>query len=216
MRTKQLLRRSIDILNDQTPSNIKKSSQKIMYLIGEDSGATQFVEHQIQSLGYEILLARNQSEAIAIAKYWKPLVIISEISLNNLKGFELCRLLKEDARTNSIPFFFISDQKVKPDQLLGFQMGADDYIIKPWEPNEFRSRLLSLIRRNTSEIKEGSPDFSDNKMNNDKGSTQLLDDEQNDQEISVNIHRIDQNPSNTDKEIQTSNVKHKYEDGKSL
>jgi DNA-binding response OmpR family regulator len=215
MRTKQLLRRSIDILNDQAPSTLNKNSKKIMYLVGGDSEDTQFVEHQIRSLGYEVVIARNKSDAIAIAKYAKPLAIVSEISFNNLKGFELCRLLKEDARTNSIPFFFISDQKVKPDQLLGFQTGADDYIVKPWEPNEFKSRLLSLLRKNTSEIKEELPDFSESNINSGQGSIQLSDYHGNNWGISANILEKSHKPSNTDntdKENQISNANPKYED----
>lgn len=150
MRAKQLLKRSSDLSESPDGRQEERDQEKMLMVDNANLDAGYFQE-QINSLGCDLLLAKNPKEAIALAKYWKPLVIIVEISARNTKGFELFRQLKEDARTNSIPFLFISEDKTKPDQVLGFQAGADDYIANPWNTKELKSRLMALVRRRRSD-----------------------------------------------------------------
>ncbi|MFQ5706383.1 MAG: HD domain-containing phosphohydrolase [bacterium] len=155
MRTKQLLRRSGEVLKYQSSAEVSKETKRVLCVAGAGLDL-QFIDQQIKTLGFELILAKSHKEALALARYWKPSVIIAEITSNNLDGFKLFRFLKEDARTNSIPFLFISDKDCKPDQHLGFQAGADDYVMRPVEPKEFKSRLQSLIRRSSC---NGASDF---------------------------------------------------------
>lgn len=182
MRNKLLLKRSKDVANNKI---LKISERPVILFMAKDKEKYASVESQIKNLGFDVIFCDNYKEAVASAKYWKPSIIISELSTKNIKGVELFKLLKEDARTNVIPFLFIVDEEMNPDQLLGFQLGANDYIIYPFHPNEFKTRLLTLIKRGKTEFKNHNISENENNKENaqKQGNRQALLDNENKNEF---------------------------------
>lgn len=101
---------------------------------------------------YKILAATNGHKALAIARqYPQPDMILLDVMMPDIDGFEVCRLLKQDPRTKHIPIIFLTSKNEIVDELLGFELGAVDYITKPYNPEIVKTRVkaqLSLLVQN--------------------------------------------------------------------
>ena len=93
------------------------------------------LERLLTKSGYEVASGRNGSEALAIAEQLPPELIVTDILMPVMDGFELCRRWKSDDRLKGIPFVFFTATYTDPqDKRLGLSMGADLYLMKPQEP----------------------------------------------------------------------------------
>lgn len=79
---------------------------------------------------------------------FNPHLILLDINLPNQDGYEICNLLKNDSRTKKVPIFFLTSKSKTMDKVKGFELGADDYIVKPFEPAEFIARIKRALQRN--------------------------------------------------------------------
>ena len=134
------------------------SENKNSILIVEDSEVSISVLTGILGESYNLFIARNGLEGIEMAKTTKPDLILLDIILPHLDGYEVIKVLKEAPETSDIPIVFVTSLKGMDDERKGLQLGADDYINKPYDPlivklrvdiqmriiNQFRTiRLLS-------------------------------------------------------------------------
>ncbi|MCH5256408.1 MAG: response regulator [Lachnospiraceae bacterium] len=111
-------------------------------LIVDDVEANRLVlEEIIKGMGCLPLLAENGQEALALAKEHMPQLILTDISMPGMNGYELCRELKKDNELNAIPVIFISAFDNKNDIVEGFKSGGEDYIIKPFIPEVVKARV---------------------------------------------------------------------------
>ena len=95
--------------------------------------------------GYKTIIARDGKEALAQVKERSPDLIILDIMLPKLSGFEVCRELRK-AGTN-IPIIILSARAQESDKVLGLELGADDYVTKPFSPRELLTRVKAVLRR---------------------------------------------------------------------
>ncbi|WP_045214677.1 diguanylate cyclase [Desulfonatronovibrio magnus] len=114
------------LIVDDTPTNI----QVLAEILGQD---------------YEIFFALNGYEAIAMAEAQQPDVILLDIMMPKMDGFEACRKLKENPATKSIPVIFITALTMEEDEARGFEIGAVDYITKPIRPAVVRARVKNHL-----------------------------------------------------------------------
>ena len=106
------------------------------------------LEYQLKRAGYEIVIAADGGEAIKQAKLVLPDVVILDVDLPVISGIEVCRQLRMDATTKDTLILMLSALGEESDQLVGFAMGADDYVIKPVESYKvLLQRLKALLRR---------------------------------------------------------------------
>lgn len=135
------------------------------------SGATVFVVDDVEanrvilgeiikSMGCKVILAENGAEALALLEQTPglPALILSDISMPEVDGFELCRILKENVETREIPLIFISAFDKPKDIIKGFELGGADYITKPFIPEEVQVRVSVHLKlsKATREIKEAN------------------------------------------------------------
>lgn len=99
------------------------------------------------TLDYRILTAQDGETAFRLAKQHRAQLILSSLRLPVLDGYKLCQRIRQDPATEHIPFMFISQQGEIPDQVIGHESYANDYIQKPISIPELKSRILSLLRR---------------------------------------------------------------------
>jgi len=99
---------------------------------------------------FEVLTASNGKEALAIAEM-SPDIIILDIMMPELNGFEVCKQLKNNPATSKIPVIFLTAKENEIDEILGLEIGADDYISKPISPRKVLARIKSVIRRSQSD-----------------------------------------------------------------
>ena len=114
------------------------------------------LEYQLQRAGYEIVIAADGGEAIKQAKLVLPDVVILDVDLPVISGIEVCRQLRMDATTKDTLILMLSALGEESDQLVGFAMGADDYVVKPVESYKvLLQRLKALLRRREPAAQSG-------------------------------------------------------------
>jgi DNA-binding response OmpR family regulator len=121
--------------------------KKNKVLIVEDDRDTSFLLNKLLTKhGYEVLSSKNGEEAIEILKTVTPQVIVADWTMPIMDGLQLCKLLKKDDKYKSIYFIMLTARATLADRVLGFDIGADDFIVKPIENQELIARIKSGIR----------------------------------------------------------------------
>ena len=139
---------------------------KIKVLVVEDyQPLADTLEYQLQRAGYDVYRTADGQEAVAQARVVLPDVIILDIDLPILSGVEVCKLLRADSATKDILILMLSALGEESDQVVGFAVGADDYVVKPVESYKvLLQRLKALLRRR-------QPEFSDKDSTSHHGVT---------------------------------------------
>lgn len=118
------------------------SSKQAKILVVDDVDTNRFLlRDMIVEMGYQPLLAANGAQALKIVERLHPQLIISDIAMPEMDGYELCSILKNDPVTRNIPIIFISAYDNAKDIVKGFQLGGEDYITKPFIPDIVKARV---------------------------------------------------------------------------
>jgi two-component system phosphate regulon response regulator PhoB len=120
-------------------------------IIEDDRDIVEMLEYNFQEEGYETIAALNGEEGIALAGKESPDLIILDIMLPIMDGFEVCRTLKNDERAAHIPIIILSAKSQETDKVVGLELGADDYVTKPFSPRELIARTRAILRRGREE-----------------------------------------------------------------
>jgi putative two-component system response regulator len=135
--------------NDPTsPENTSEQIARIL-LVDDNTTNLQLLNETLDGLGYKLLIAKNGKTALSIAQKASPSLILLDIMMPEMDGYEVCRRLKADENTRHIPIIFISALVDEEDEAKGLGMGAVDYITKPINPELVRARV-----RNHLELKQ--------------------------------------------------------------
>jgi len=100
--------------------------------------------------GYEVVTALDGEQALEKARSEKPDLIVLDIMMPKLDGYETCKMLKAEAETRNIPVILLSAKGRNVDQKVGFEVGADDYITKPFSPRKLVERINSILGQTSS------------------------------------------------------------------
>jgi DNA-binding response OmpR family regulator len=114
-------------------------------VVDDEVNITQILEFSIGSEGYEVITALNGEEAVDKARREQPDLIILDIMMPKIDGYEACRILKANPLTKNIPVVLLTAKGRDIDKRLGFEVGATDYIVKPFSPNKLVDRIHSLL-----------------------------------------------------------------------
>ena len=120
-------------------------------IIEDDRDIVEMLDYNLKEEGYETLSALNGEEGIALAGKARPDLIILDIMLPIIDGFEVCRTLKNDDRLAHIPIIILSAKSQETDKVVGLELGADDYVTKPFSPRELIARTRAILRRGRGE-----------------------------------------------------------------
>ena len=119
-------------------------------LIAEDErDIRDLVTFTLQFAGYEVVSAANGSEAVEIARAEMPDLIMMDVRMPVMTGYEACRVLKEDGPTQNIPVVFLSAKGQEQEVQSGMDAGAIDYILKPFSPENLTRRVEEILDRST-------------------------------------------------------------------
>lgn len=117
-------------------------------LIADDEeDVLQLVGSSLKGAGFKIMEAQGGAEAMEKAFDQHPSLIVLDVMLPGMSGLELCRTFKGDARTRNIPIIMLTAKAQEIDRVVGLELGADDYVTKPFSPRELVLRVKSQIRR---------------------------------------------------------------------
>src|SRR5262245_36977312 len=117
-------------------------------LVIEDEIDLQHVlEYNLQQAGYEVLGALRGKEGLRLAAERSPQLVLLDLMLPDLPGTQVCRMLKADPRTAAIPVLMLTARGEEADRIVGFELGADDYVVKPFSVRELLLRIQAVLRR---------------------------------------------------------------------
>ncbi len=119
-------------------------------LVIEDDKDYQFLIQTALTGEYEVLCADTGKSGVQLAKEHKPTLILLDISLGEMDGFEVCHMLKGQKETAVTPVIFLSSRNDAHSKVMGFDLGADDYLQKPFEPDELKARIKVRIRQSAA------------------------------------------------------------------
>jgi DNA-binding response OmpR family regulator len=120
----------------------------VQILVAEDDrDIANLIAHYIQKSGWHAHIATSGDEALAHARQHPVDVAILDVMLPGISGFEVCRLLRADRTTATLPIIMVTARAEETDRIMGLEIGADDYISKPFSPNELMARIRALMRR---------------------------------------------------------------------
>lgn len=117
-------------------------------LVVEDEPAIQeLVSYNLETAGYRALRAENAEQALEIVRDALPDLVVLDWMLPGMSGIELARRLRADRRTQAVPLIMLTARVDEKDKLTGLEIGADDYLTKPFSPRELNARVKAVLRR---------------------------------------------------------------------
>jgi two-component system phosphate regulon response regulator PhoB len=116
-------------------------------IIEDERGLTQALEYNFQREGYDVAVAHDGAEGLRKAQTLLPDAVILDVMLPGLGGLDVCRQLRAGERTRALPILMLTARAEETDQVVGFTMGADDYVTKPFNTKVLLQRIKALLRR---------------------------------------------------------------------
>ena len=130
---------------------------KRVLVVDDDAKTVELVKLYLNRDGYKVLTAYNGVEALRLARESHPDLIVLDLMLPGIDGFEVCRTLRDES---DVPIIMLTARTTDQDKLTGLGLGADDYVTKPFSPKELAARIRAVLRRlpgerGPAEIKRG-------------------------------------------------------------
>lgn len=124
--------------------------RKARILIVEDEkDIIELIQYNLEREGYGAAAVKSGEDAIRFLERENPELIILDLMLPGMDGLEICRLIKSDNKTKNIPVLMLTAKSEESDVVIGLQLGADDYVTKPFSPKVLLARIKALLRRSS-------------------------------------------------------------------
>ena len=133
-------------LSPARPREVSKPALKIL-VVEDEKNILRVVSYNLEREGYRIVLAKDGEEGLERARKEKPGLILLDLMLPRMDGLEVCRQLKADPATARIPIIMLTAKTQEADRVVGLEIGADDYVPKPFSPRELVARIKAVLRR---------------------------------------------------------------------
>ena len=116
-------------------------------MVDDEPEAVELVEFNLKQAGYAVTTAVDGAEALKKARSQTPALIVLDVMLPEMDGFEICKTLRLDAATARVPIIMLTAKAAEIDRVLGLELGADDYVTKPFSPRELLLRVKKILAR---------------------------------------------------------------------
>ena len=120
-------------------------------LVDDEASIRELVRFNLEKAGYQVQEAADGQEAVHAIRQAKPDLVVLDLMLPGLDGLDVCRLVKGSRETASIPIIMLTAKTEEIDKIIGLEMGADDYMTKPFSPRELTARIKAVLRRSQKE-----------------------------------------------------------------
>jgi two-component system, OmpR family, phosphate regulon response regulator PhoB len=121
----------------------------LILVIEDEKDISDLVEYQLKQSGFQVLTAADGGAGLEQAVKKRPNLIILDLMLPGMDGKDVCRSLKSNPITQTIPVLMLTAKAEELDRVIGFELGADDYVTKPFSPRELVLRIKAILRRKT-------------------------------------------------------------------
>lgn len=126
-------------------------SKKVL-IVEDDPGISMSLKDEFESLGYTVFKAENGQKGLAIARQKSPDLIILDLMIPFMDGYEVCRELRNEG--NRTPIIMLTAKNKELDKVLGLELGADDYVTKPFSHRELMARVRAVLRRTSERVED--------------------------------------------------------------
>ena len=116
-------------------------------VVDDESDAIELIEYNLKGAGYQVFTAANGTKALEMARRHQPDVIVLDLMLPEVDGIEVCKTLRRNPETTEIPILMLTAKADEIDRVIGLEVGADDYVTKPFSPRELVLRIKNILRR---------------------------------------------------------------------
>ncbi|MEW6534190.1 MAG: response regulator transcription factor [Candidatus Auribacterota bacterium] len=116
-------------------------------IVDDEEDIVELLEYNLNKEGYKITSVTSGEKVLSLAKTHLPDLVVLDIMLPHLDGLEICKLLKKDSKTQHIPIIMLSAKGEEADIVTGLELGADDYVTKPFSPRVLIARVRTVLRR---------------------------------------------------------------------
>jgi two-component system alkaline phosphatase synthesis response regulator PhoP len=127
--------------------------EKKILVVDDEQDIVDLISYNLGKEGYRVATASNGNQAVELANSAKPDLVILDIMMPGMDGFEVCRTLRQNSSTASVAIMFLTAKSGEIDQILGLELGADDYIQKPISPRVLIARVKTILRRGTETVR---------------------------------------------------------------
>lgn len=117
---------------------------KLIYIIDDEENIRELISKYLLKEGYSVKMFKNGDELLTAIRIERPDMLVLDIMMPGMDGFELCREIRKD---NNVPIIFVSAKDEEFDRILGIELGGDDYLSKPFSPRELVVRIKAIFRR---------------------------------------------------------------------
>jgi two-component system alkaline phosphatase synthesis response regulator PhoP len=147
--------------------------EKIL-VVEDDDDIRELLQYNLSKEGYQVTSAVSGEEALKNAKMQQPDLMILDLMLPGVDGLEVCRRLKRDSRTQHLPMVMLTAKGEEADIVTGLELGADDYITKPFSPRVLLARVRAVLRRKKVELAPASAPLTIHELTIHPGRHEVL------------------------------------------
>jgi DNA-binding response OmpR family regulator len=130
-------------------------------VVEDDPRISDVLEYALKADGYEVQTAQRGREAAEIARRSSPGLIVLDVGLPDIDGFEVCRMIRT---FSEVPVIFLTSRTDEIDRVVGLEIGGDDYVVKPFSPRELLARIKAIRRRNDRPEPSRSKEATENRL----------------------------------------------------
>lgn len=121
--------------------------KELIIIVEDEADIREVLEYNMEREGYQVLTAADGKQGLELIRKTTPTLVLLDLMLPKIDGLEVCKRLKEDPETAAIPIIMVTAKGEESDIVLGLELGADDYMVKPFSPKELLARVKAVIRR---------------------------------------------------------------------
>jgi len=131
--------------------------KELVLIVEDEKDIARMLEYNLKKEDFRTLIARNGEAAIESAGKESPGLVLLDLMLPGIDGLEVCKTLKKEKKTSGIPIIMLTAKSQESDKVIGLELGADDYVTKPFSPRELMARVRAVLRR--TDEKRGPSDI---------------------------------------------------------
>ena len=151
-RNRHLVAARLELCDNSVRAILGVVKPKIL-VVDDEPEAVELLEFNLRQAGYVVSTAGDGAEALKRARTQTPDMIVLDVMLPEMDGFEICKSLRLDSSTAKIPIIMLTAKAAEIDRVLGLELGADDYLTKPFSPRELLLRIKKILGRGQTEEK---------------------------------------------------------------
>lgn len=129
-------------------------SKETILIVEDDEDILQLLQFNFESSGFQVHTSADGREGLAMARRLRPDLVLLDLMLPGMDGFDICKSLKRDSETAQLPVIMLTARSEEVDRIVGLELGADDYVVKPFSFRELLLRVRAVLRRSTGQTPE--------------------------------------------------------------